>query len=304
MPRPEQPDIFFPSVQPASDNTSDADAGEFVGPAEVYARSSSSATVRIFGLLVVYLFLTMHIGVRACNVILRIAKLVLSELGQLPRETDRSVVMFPITLQTSMKRLGLEDTFSVYPLCPTCLRLYPFPSRPDGEPECEFCNEPLYVQHARSISDYIPMLSRAKKKDSERSSEPRLAIPIATLSSQLAELLAHDGVEEAMETWKLQDRSNDVLNDVMDGAVWKELKGADGNPFFDVAQSKELRLGFTMSLDWCAPVFPSLSDSVFSPLPLGFNLEIPRMRLRILLVFYQSLAPTFLQLFGATSCLL
>jgi hypothetical protein len=58
----------------------------------------------------------------------------------------------------------------------------------------------------------------------------------------------HEGVEEVMEQWSRQNRDNEVLNDTMDGEIWKTLKAADGSRFFDTGYPKQLQLGFTCFL--------------------------------------------------------
>ena len=189
-------------------------------PADAYCGSSPNWIVRIFGLLVVFLHLRLHLGVRACNFLLSVMKIILTQLGQLASHDP-----MPITIQTMMKHLHMEDTFTVFPLCPTCLRLYA--SNSPGDRKCEVCLEPLYVKQTQSLANLFTSPGTTCSTSKGRL-EPRLAMPISPLSSLLADFLMHEGAEEAVGQWSRQNCDDEVLNDIMDGEIWKTLKAADG----------------------------------------------------------------------------
>lgn len=60
-------------------------------------------------------------------------------------------------------------------------------------------------------------------------------------------------MEEALDAWCTQERDSDTLRDIMDGAVWKELKGVGDELFFDNSPDRkspdELRIGVTFGFD-------------------------------------------------------
>ena len=221
--------------------TESAVAGVF----ESYCRASDSWIVRIFGVLAVFLHLRLHLGVRACNLLLTVIKAILIQLGHLATHDA-----MPVTVQTTMKRFGIEDRFTIFPMCPTCFRIYN--SNSSSDRKCDICFEPLFIKQTHGPLNVLTWLQNtAGENNDSGDSGPKLAIPVAPLSSLLAEFLAHDGIEEAVERWGLQDRNDNVMNDIMDGEIWKSLKGEDNHPFLSTnLPGNELRLGFTLSLDW------------------------------------------------------
>ena len=61
------------------------------------------------------------------------------------------------------------------------------------------------------------------------------------------------GMEELLDAWWYCKWTLGVLEDIMDGAIWKSLKAPDGSLFFDTspnrAQPHELRIGLTLGFD-------------------------------------------------------
>ena len=60
-------------------------------------------------------------------------------------------------------------------------------------------------------------------------------------------------MEEAIEEWRSRARNPDILQDIMDGEVWRTIPGPDGKPFFDNDPNRtsieELRIGITIGFD-------------------------------------------------------
>ena len=87
----------------------------------------------------------------------------------------------------------------------------------------------------------------------EKRSKAILQSPIRTLSSLLVAFLNRPGIEDAIDEWRSYIPENGKLKTMMDGEVWKSIKGHDGKLFFDNSpdreNSDELRIGITQGFD-------------------------------------------------------
>ncbi|KAJ7575429.1 hypothetical protein C8J56DRAFT_1063289 [Mycena floridula] len=153
----------------------------------------------------------------------------------------------PITLQTLFRRMGVKDQFLIYRVCPTCHKLFS-PEQADIT-NCDHCNTSLN-ESAPSTLNVDP---EEEPDQSQPAPLPYSVAPLATLSSLLTEFLARPGIEEALESWcSLPKNTSTDLETIQDGLVWKDLKDKDGKSFFD-HDTRELRIGITVGLDWFGP---------------------------------------------------
>ena len=201
----------------------------------VYA-SSDSWFWRIILLFVSWAHVSFHVPVRVLEVLLKLHKSIYIAWGKLDGAEE-----VPVTVKTTFKSLGLEDNFIVFAMCSSCRRIF---QREDlGENlDCTNCNQVLFHEAGK----------QKKSKNATQNLRPCLQFPFRPLSSQLPELLNREGIEDALDSWRARE-SDEVLRDIMDGDVWKELKGHNKKPFFDNDEKREdkdeLRIGITLGFD-------------------------------------------------------
>ena len=106
-------------------------------PSELLADSTPHWFWQIILLLTSWLHLHYHLPHAACNLILRVLRVIFVTLGALDIESRP-----PLTLNTTLKRLGLIDEFRVLPTCMKCRRMYPSTSAPDLK--CSVCQIAIF----------------------------------------------------------------------------------------------------------------------------------------------------------------
>ena len=201
---------------------------------DILEGSDAQTFWRITLLLVVWLHLTYHLPYRACDLVLRVLRLVFSLLDSSLLDDDHV-----LTLTSAFRRFHLEDSFLELPMCPKCGKIAP-PDTAKGS-VCSVCSGPLFGS------------STSTSRSSGLGLKPLLRLPFNPLSQQLTDLLNREGMEEAIDAWRYRERKDGIMLDIMDGKVWRTLPGPDGLPFFDndlERRSKdELRIGVTMGFD-------------------------------------------------------
>ena len=60
---------------------------------------------------------------------------------------------------------------------------------------------------------------------------PKMSVPVAPLSDQLVDFLARPGMEHIVEEYRERKTAPEELNCIMDGRVWNEILGPDGQTF-------------------------------------------------------------------------
>ena len=214
---------------------------------EAYMNSHGLWFIRAVLLLVAFLHAKHHVTFRACAILLFGLRLIFISLGLIAKDDD-----MPITLNTVIKRLDLQDRFTILPACSACHRIFPPIIARDSQ--CPDCNIALFNPKPPTLSQIIHGPSKPS---------PILSVPFCPLSSLLIDFLAQPGIEDAVEEWRTDEPSPPgEYNRVMDGRVWKEIQDCNGKPFFDedsLTEKGELRIGVNISLDWLAFVCFTLS---------------------------------------------
>lgn len=245
---PMDHDEEAPAANPTPDNAPEAhpDAASPRQSPAIEEESVGWTAWRIVMLLVACLNLHFHLSYRGCYLALSVLKSVFFFLG-LFSTGDKPAS----TLKTVYRRLDLEDRFEVLPMCPTCHRV--FPANSDCNLRCEDCDEALFKTKTTLVEDF----GGTGEVEEHQTSTPVLRLPFRTISSQLEELLARDGMEDDLDSWRYVRRRDDRLVDIMDGRVWKTLKGADGRFFFDNSPNRAdpdtLYIGVTLGYDGFGP---------------------------------------------------
>ncbi|KII89951.1 hypothetical protein PLICRDRAFT_571426 [Plicaturopsis crispa FD-325 SS-3] len=209
---------------------------------DVYAQSHDVWYIRVLLTLVAVLHTTHHVSFRACALVLFTLNSIFVLLGILPLSGQ-----MPVTLHTVINRLDITDKFTIHPICKGCHRIYAPGIAADSI--CKTCRTPLFKKAS-------PFAWRRLATHVRPSPTPVSAAPIHLLSDQLADMLSRrPDIEAQCDEWKSHRREPGQYSKIMDGNVWHELKGPDGKKFFDADNdSDELRIGTTLSIDWCERV--------------------------------------------------
>lgn len=165
-------------------------------------------------------------------------------------------VAIPRTLTTIFARLDIKDGFVVHPICFRCHRVFDVDVGPSTF--CPDCNEEIFGtanqdefngwedRDIDSGSDDASASGRSKKRN------PHVVAPIQLLSTALRNFFKRREMISAVTSWKKRPRNHRDFQCMQDGDVWNTIKGPDGDPFFSRSEhEKEIRLGVSLSLDWC-----------------------------------------------------
>ncbi|KAG2143644.1 hypothetical protein DEU56DRAFT_704327, partial [Suillus clintonianus] len=241
--------------------------------AQLYRDSHTEWFGRLVLLLVAVLHAKHRVSFRACALILFTLNTILIALNVLQPTNP-----LPITLHTIINRFDLQDRFTIYPICGSCHRIFPIDAPIDTL--CSDCDSRLF----KPISDRL--FRRLTGRQSQRP-PPICAAPIQLPSSLLADFLTRGDNEESCSSWKSRSTVPGELKDISDGDIWKTINGPDTRPFFlDPQDDGELRIGVTMSLDWCAYLI--LSRSKYS---YPFSSQVRSYRAENLLVSFMTPGP-------------
>jgi hypothetical protein len=181
-----------------------------------------------------------HVTFKACGILLFCFRTIFIALKLIHLDDD-----MPITLNTVIKQLDLQDCFTILPVCSKCHHLFA-PSIPTSS-VCPSCNNPLFNLATQSL--FQKVLNRTLPNP-----PPILAVGVTPLSSLLVDFLAEPGNEAAVDMWRDSPPSRPgELKRVMYGRVWNEIRDCNGKLFFgkdSLTEEREIRIGVNISLDW------------------------------------------------------
>ena len=189
-----------------------------------------------------------------CNSNLRSYKLFMQELytegGRAMLHSEAQLhASFPTDLRTAQNSLNLDGDITIHATCPKCRCVYPptmngsmhkWPSECTWHPfphtpHCGTQLVKLGVQNGYSVR--VPILPYATQD----------------FDSFVGRILSRPGYEEILDQGTVLSSDLEQLVDIKDGAAIRELKGPDGKPFLDRLKRGELRLVWSMSVDWLNP---------------------------------------------------
>lgn len=168
-------------------------------PFNILSESDSHWFWQILLLLASWLHLHYHISHAACNLLLWVAHIIFITLGALSLH-DRP----PLTLNTTLKQLGLVDKFRILPRT-----TYPVDSI--WPLKCRVCSTDIF----RPIGFDNPGNPTAYK--------PVLLTPTMLISEQLQGLFNQPGIEEALDAWQTKGTDPDKIQSMADGRKFEEL---------------------------------------------------------------------------------
>jgi hypothetical protein len=166
-----------------------------------------------------------------------------------PTEREKFLLKnFPEDIRTVRKAFDMEAKTTTYAACPKCFALY--------EPEVQR-NVPVYPPRC----DYKPTprsqpcrarLTTQHVKDGESIRVPVKPFVMQDFDAFVGNLLSRPGIEDALESRKYWQEV-DELHDVQDRTSIRTLKGPDGRPFMRETDNGELRLAWSLCIDWFNP---------------------------------------------------
>lgn len=171
---------------------------------------------------------------------LHVLRLIFVQLGVMAADADA-----PVTLQTAMRRLQLDDQFHIRPMCPRCRQIHssdtPFTA------SCASCGTALFFAHGVTNIPSAASLGRPPK--------PKIQSPFILPSQLLANLInSTPGMEFELNNWRSRTCRPGKLDCMQDGRMWGSLPGpAEQGPFFDNSDARtdpsELRIGVSLGFD-------------------------------------------------------
>ncbi|GBB87739.1 hypothetical protein RclHR1_14210006 [Rhizophagus clarus] len=84
---------------------------------------------------------------------------------------------------------------------------------------------------------------------------PELIYPVSSIQQQLSSMFKRPGFEELLRHWTRHSIIDNVLSDIYDGQIWKNLKESSeqGSNNFFRPDKADAHLGLMMNLDWFQP---------------------------------------------------
>ncbi|KAI0027268.1 hypothetical protein K488DRAFT_74674, partial [Vararia minispora EC-137] len=273
-------DSVYPACDPRYPNENNPDP--FLLPRAAAPRSAAitPATINpafyIVYLTVAWLHTAFKLPFLACNALLRVFLLILAAVGAELGADARYQ-----TLQSVLEHMGVEPSFRVLPVCPTCLEVHPDTLSDDAT--CSRCSEPLF-RRTRRLPNRSSPDTRTDAGDAGPS-RPFLQFPYHSIEAQLRDILAVPGIEEELEKWRDLPRQPGRYTDSFDGRVLREIRGPDNRPFFENPSpvcDDELRIGVTFGIDWFSYLRSQIAPS-HSSCPMSFNIINlpPSLRYRV-----------------------
>lgn len=203
--------------------------------------------------LVVLLHVRFQVSFEACGMILSCIKIIFTYLQLVSDQHP-----MPVTLTTVLSRMGISDGFRVYPICYECHHIFVLASGATIPKTCPDCETVVLRSRDRSsaaasnLSDSDTDADDDQPTSTAGSPGPHMVFPMQSLSDSLQEMFQRPGMLDAVNAWKTRPlATHNKLRCMQDAAVWKQVKGPDGQSFFFGPSSKdELRIGVTFSLDW------------------------------------------------------
>jgi hypothetical protein len=169
--------------------------------------------------------------------------------GGLTNHDEALLKSFPHDIRTARKLFDIEAVTTTYAACPKCSATYRVDE--DNRPPLR-CTRRRYA----NVEPCNEKLTKLVVKDDE-SGRRNVRAPIRPFLVQdfdafKASLLNRPGMEALLDRGTLFNDTEDMW-DVKDGVAVKELPGPDGKPFWDGLKRSELRLVWTLSIDWFNP---------------------------------------------------
>jgi tnp2 family transposase len=156
---------------------------------------------------------------------------------------------FPRDIRTARKIFDLEATTKAYAACPGCSALYPVEEAKQLPAHCNRRRYPNANPCGTRLTKLVVQYCNGERKMMRAPIQPFL---IQDFDAFKASFLSRPGMEAILDRGTLFNDMNDMW-DIKDGVGVKEMLGPDGEPFVDGLKRKELRLLWSLSVDWFNP---------------------------------------------------
>ena len=239
-PRPDLDAAGAPDAVPPQPPRVDIVYNAPPGAHQILAASSTTWFWSIILLLAGWMHFRHFTPHRAVDLMLHVLRQILVQLGALAADADA-----PVTLQTAMRRLQLDDQFCIRPMCPRCRRVHP--STTPFLASCASCGTALFIAQGVTNVPSAAALARPPK--------PKAQSPFMLPSQLIANLInSTPEMESELDKWRYRTRRPGKLDCMQDGRMWGSLPGpAEEGPFFDNTEARaapsELRIGVTLGFD-------------------------------------------------------
>ena len=164
---------------------------------------------------------------------------------------------FPNSLFMLRKALGLIDRFTQFAACQKCHKLYKKEEVVSKEHntimKCSHVEFPNSA--ARRSKQCQTPLGKKISLNNSISIVPELIYPVSSIQQQLSSMFKRPGFEELLRHWTRRSVIDNVLSDIYDGQIWKNLKESSeqGSNNFFRPDKADTHLGLMMNLDWFQP---------------------------------------------------
>ena len=188
-----------------------------------------------------------------CNILLHLLQMLLiatyTASGRTQTTVERRMMNdFPTDLRSVRRIFDMEAQTIVYATCPTCFATYPperqagifvYPSRCSHRTAFQEkpCHNRLTTQHVQ---------------DGESVRVPIQPFVMQDFDTFVAGMLSRRGMEQILEKGTVCE-PQELLSDIKDGHLLRDIPGADGQPFMRKTSNGELRLAWSLCVDWFNP---------------------------------------------------
>jgi Transposase family tnp2 len=169
--------------------------------------------------------------------------------GVISANSQELLNSFPQDIRTARKIFDLEATTKTYAACPGCSALYPVEEAKQLPAHCNRRRYPNAKPCGTRLTKLVVQNSNRERKMMRAPIQPFL---VQDFDAFKASFLSRPGIEAILDRGTLFNDINDMW-DIKDGVGVKEMLGPDGEPFVDGLKRKELRLLWSLSVDWFNP---------------------------------------------------
>ena len=198
-----------------------------------------------------------HITHPWCNMLLGLLNLLLTmilgdltvEIGENTQSRGGESVHLPSDIHTVHKKFNLNPSTHTYAMCPLCCCTYSAIEKGKWSTYPERCTSKKY----QGSKPCRQLLVRTTKHGSTKLTSPMKPFMVQDYGNFLAGLLSRPSMQEAMERGTLLNDEHQRW-DIKDGTVITGIQGPDGKAFMDGLKRSNLRLAWSLSIDWFNPM--------------------------------------------------
>jgi hypothetical protein len=183
-----------------------------------------------------------------CNAVLSLLKIILSHVFSETEREKKILDHFPTDVRSVRKIFDLEASTIVYACCPVCSAVYKPKRKKKILVYPRRCTHRRYCGHRPCGA----ALTQSRVQDGESVRAPTRPFAVQDFDAFVARLLSQPGMEEAMDRGTMLNERAEMW-DIKDGSGIWDIKGPDGQPFMDGLRRGELRLAWSLSVDWFNP---------------------------------------------------